>query len=1146
MQKILRMRAIPVLSLAATVLFVFLALALMPVALRAQTQTSGDITGLVTDPSGAVVPNAKVALRDNTRGATQERRTSASGVYYFPLLMPGSYTVTVSAPGFATTEQSTDVGVGQVVTMDVKLELSRGKEMLVVIEAAARLEPNNPNVSDTISQTQITELPNPGNDMSYIAQTAAGSVMNTVTGYGNFSSYGLPATSNLFTLDGMDDNDIFLNLNNSGATNLMLGQNEIAETTVVTNGYRAEYGGLAGANVNYVTRGGNNQFHGNVNYQWNGRAMNANDWFNNASSTPRPFSNANQYGAAVGGPIVKNKAFFFFDAEGIYFVLPTSEPTNVPTPAFESEVISNLTAAGLTNSIPFYQNMFKLFNTAPGASAAKDVLPPGTTVSGAATPDGCSDYAPTTFSTPCALQFRAVPVNTSHERIYAGRFDYNLGSNDRLYVRYQQDHGLQATYTDPINPVFNADSNQPEYQGQINETRTFSSTAVNQLIISGQWYSAIFSANNLSAALAAFPTTLIFADDSLGGYNPLGYNVLGGLDVDWPEGRDVTQYGFSDDFSKTQGAHTLKFGVKFRRNDFTDMDYGIYSSGLGVEFSLADFANGGVGIASNCGIYCGDELEQFFPTKMEQAMATWGLQTYAQDSWKVKANLTLDFGLRVEHSSNPICQRNCFSYLDSQWDELNHSASVPYNQVLVANQHHALTGFQALSWQPRIGFAWQPRGISQNTVIRGGVGIFADLFPGTVVDDFSENIPGGGFYTVAMDNLAPQETTNMFKDAAGANSTFMSGYPAGQTVAQMEAANPNFTPPAMVTSDKTTRVPTYEKWSLEVEQGFGHHGSFSVSYVGNHGYHETVANNSVNAYVPASTAFPNGFAGLPLAPPDPRFLAVNWITTAGTSSYNGLTASFKEHVGGLMVGLNYTWSHTFDTVSNGGLAQYSVSTNISPLSPMNPYNVQLNHADADYDVRHYFNANYVWELPLKRLSRGRGPNELLNGWQMSGTFFARTGLPYTPYDYTETATLDETGYAAQDYANFLGGPVASCSGPYHPCLTTSQFSPSPYGVGFGNVLRNSFRGPGYFDWDASLLKYTKIPHWESAKLAVGLQAYNVLNHPNFDNPIANVSAGPGVFGTVIKALGPPTTMMGSYLGADASVRMIQLTARLVF
>jgi hypothetical protein len=1108
----------------------------MPTGLWAQTQTTGDITGLVSDPSGAVVPNAQVALRDNTRGSTRTTHTSAAGVYRFNLLMPGNYTITVSASGFAGVEQTTDLGVGQLLTANFKLQLSTGRqEIVVTTEAATPLQTDNPNVSDTLNQTQITELPNPGNDMSYIAQTAAGSTMNTTSGYGNFSSYGLPGTSNLFTLDGMDDNDPFLNLNNSGATNLMLGQNEIEETSVVSNSYVAEYGGLAGANVNYVTKGGTNQFHGNLNYQWNGRVMNANDWFNNQTNTPKPFTNANQYGGSIGGPIVKDKAFFYFDVEGLYVLLPTSEPTNIPTKNFESEVISNLNADGLTNSIPFYKNMFTLFNNAPGASRATNTLPAGLMTDGVTvTPNGCSDYMPTTFEGPCAVTFRATPLNGTHEKIYAGRLDYNFSNKDRLWARYQQDHGLQASYTDPINPVFNAQSVQPEFQGQLSETHTFGPTAVNQLIIFGQWYSAVFNNKNLAATLATFPTTLLLGDGSLGGYSSeMGGYSLGGADILWPEGRNVAQYGFSDDFSKTKGAHSLKFGVKFRRNDVSDYDYGVLSSGLAIPFSLDDFAQGG---NDYFGVGEGDEMEQFFPSAPAQPIATYGLQVYAQDSWKLKSNLTLDIGLRVEHNSNPVCQTNCFENFTTDWDAVNHSASEPYNQSISANRHQALLSYQMLAWEPRIGFAWQPLGVSHNTVIRGGVGIFADVFPAQIVDNLSENPPGGATYTVFLDNLAPQETTNLFSDAAGANKTFLSGYKLGQTVTQMEEANPNFSPPNMVATDKETHVPTYEKWSLAVEQGWGQHSTLSVSYVGNHGYHETVPIGSVNAYEP-------DFKGLPSTAPDPRFLAVNWVTSAGTSSYNGITATFKGHVGGLQVGLNYSYSHTLDTVSNGGLAPYNYSTNTSPLQPMNPYNFQLNHADADYDIRQYLSANYVWMLPFNKLTGGRA-KYLADGWQISGTIFTRTGLPYTPYDGLADEILDETGYGSEDYANYLGGPHPSCSGPEKPCLTTSEFSPSPYMKGFGNVLRNSFRGPAYFNWDTSLLKYTNIPHWESAKLAVGLQAYNVLNHPNFDNPVANLYSGS--FGQVIKTLGPPTSVLGSFLGGDDTVRMVQVTARLVF
>ena len=818
-------------------------------------------------------------------------------------------------------------------------------------------------------------------------------------------------------------------------------------------------------------------------------------------------------------------------------LLPTSTPTSVPTAAFESEVIANLNAAGLSNSVPFYQQMFNLYNSAPGASAARDVLAPGATVATPATdttpaiasvptPDGCSTYLPTTFTGPCAVQFRSVAGNETHERIYAGRVDFNFGSNDRMFVRYQQDHGFQATYTDPISPIFNLGSTQPEYQSQLTETHTFGTSAVNQLIIFGQWYSAIFGPKSQSAAVAAFPASLWLGDNTL---YPLGfYNFF------WPQGRNVTQYGFSDDFSKSKGAHSLKFGVKYRRNDVSDQDYGYYVNPYLLPFSLADFANGGIGIQQNCGNTCGDLSVQNFPLSLNQPMATWGLGAYAQDAWKVKPNLTVNFALRIEHNSNPVCQHDCFARLTGPWNEIAHDPATPYNQALLVSQHQALSGLQSIVWEPRIGFSWQPLGASRNTVIRGGIGIFGDAFPAGVADNFSSNPPLLNSFTIYNDNLSPVETSNLFNDAASSNQSFLSGFKAGQTVDQIEAENPNFSPPSMTVSDKQTKVPTYEKWSMEIEHGFGEHATFSVSYVGNHGYHETVANAAVNAYE-------SGFSGLPSAPPDSRFGPVGWITTAGTSSYNGLTASLRAQTHSATVLLNYTWSHGFDTVSNGGLLPFNYSTNLSPLSPMNPYNIQANRADSDYDVRHYLSASYVWQLPFKGLTRGHGPAALVNGWQVSGTIFTRTGLPYTPYDGSDGAGIYNYG-AAQLYANFNGGTVSSCSSPQNPCLTATQFSSAA--TGFGNVLRNSFRGPGYFDTDFSLLKYTNIPHWEGAKLAVGAQAYNVFNHPNFDIPDANIDSS--TFGTVIHTVGSPTSILGAFLGGDASVRMIQLTARIVF
>src|SRR5258708_30338616 len=229
---------------------------------------------------------------------------------------------------------------------------------------AALLQAETSEISTTFNEREISEVPNPGNDLSFIAQTAPGSVMNTGSGYGNVSNVGVSATSNLFTLNGMYDNDPFLNLNNSGATNLLLGQNEIAEATVVTNGYSGQYGGFIGANVNYITKSGSNNWHGNANYFWNGRVMNANDYFNtnfadHTLDSPRGFDNANQYAASFGGPIIKNKAFFFWNYEGLRVIIPVQHNNlHAPTAGFENAIVDNLNNTGFQQSVPFYQQMF--------------------------------------------------------------------------------------------------------------------------------------------------------------------------------------------------------------------------------------------------------------------------------------------------------------------------------------------------------------------------------------------------------------------------------------------------------------------------------------------------------------------------------------------------------------------------------------------------------------------------------------------------------------------------------------------------------------------------------------------------------------------------------------------------------------------
>jgi hypothetical protein len=623
--------------------------------LIAQNIVSGDVTGIISDPSGAILTNAQVTLKNNDTGQTQTAPTNGQGVYRFSLLKPGNYTVSATAQGFQIAQRNTYVTVGQASTINLQLGLSQTSQTVEVTAESAVVQTQNGNITTTFTPQQIEQTPNGGNDLSYIVQLAPGAVMNTQAGYGNSAIYGLPATSNLFTVNGQNENDPFLNLNNSGATNLLLGANDVQEVSVVNNGYSGQYGGLAGANVNYVTKSGSNTFHGNANYYWNGRAMNANNYFNKQSDVDRPFVNANQWGASFGGPIVKDKTFFFVNTEGLRVVLPTNQPVNIPSPEFQAATLANL-AVSSPGSIPFYQQMFSLWNNAPGASGASTTgLAGGTDASGNPTGAGCGSFSSPLIpaGTPCALQFRSTAGNFTHEWLLSARVDQNISDKDRLFVHFRTDHGVQASYTDPISPLFNAVSDQPQYEGQLNETHTFGATSVNQFILSGSWYSALFAPSDIDAAVQAFPYRLGFAGNAFFGL---------GRDLNfWPQGRNVTQYQIVDDFSTLHGNHNLKFGVNFRRNDITTYSPGFQSIGYSSSETLDNFFNGN-----------GTTYLQNFPTQPTAPIALYGLGLYAQDEWAIRPNFKLTLSLRAEHNSNPVCQTDCFARLSDSFQNISH------------------------------------------------------------------------------------------------------------------------------------------------------------------------------------------------------------------------------------------------------------------------------------------------------------------------------------------------------------------------------------------------------------------------------------------------------------------------------------------
>jgi hypothetical protein len=1101
----------------------------------AQSITSGDITGVVTDPSGAVVPNATVTLKNRDTGATQTRTTNAQGVYRFQLLTPGNYAVSSSAPGFQTVSQNATVTVGQATQVNLQAALASSSQTVEVTAEGGVVQTEPGNIATTFTPQQIENVPNPGNDLSYIVQTAPGAVMNTQAGYGNSSIYGLPATSNLFTVDGANENDPFLNLNNSGATNLLLGQNDIQTATVVSNGYQGQYGGLAGANVNYVTKSGSNNWHGNATYFWNGRIMNANNYFNNQSGTPRPFDNANQWAASIGGPIRKDKTFFFVNTEGLRVLLPTNTLVKIPSPQFEAATLANL-ATAQPSAIPFYNQIFNLYNHAPGANRA-------TPISAATDPTlGCGDVTALGAGVPCANQFRSTAGNQTNEWLLTARIDQNIGNTDRLFGHFRTDHGVQATYTDPINAAFNGVSNQPQYEGQLNESHTFGSSAVNQFILSGSWYSALFNVANLGAATALMPFRLNFVGGSVAGtFYSLGRDLN-----DWPQGRNVTQYGIVDDFSMQKGNHALKFGVNFRRNDVSDYDPGAGSVGYAQSEDPLDFFNGTTTF-----------YQQNFPTRLRVPIALYNIGVYAQDEVGLRSNFKLTFALRADHNSNPVCQINCFDRPAGSFLGMSHDPAAPYNTAIRTGLHQALPNYQAISWQPRMGFAWNPHGTSGNntTVIRGGAGLFADSFPATIVDSFLSNPPFNNLFQLTGLPLtnAPGGIT---AGAAAANAAFVNGFASGGTLASISAADSAFAPPTLFTAAHLIHNPTYAEWNLQFQQSMGQKTSFSINYVGNHGWYATSENGGLNAFCDAVCAASGGlttpFANLPLAARDPRFSSVVEAQTNGISNYNGLTLSLTRRFASLQLQANYTWSHALDEISNAGFLPFNFNTNTSILNPEDPYNIRRNYGNSDYDVRHYANMNYVWTTPHLRGWLGT-----IADWTISGTLYYRTGYPLTAVDSNATTTLNGFNYytgagtgtaGPQIFANYLGGAspgctraaVAPAAGAAHPCLAAPDFTPAISGYGLQH--RNQFFGPRYFDTDITVMKNFPIPHWESAKLGIGVQAFNVLNHVNFDQPVNDIASSN--FGTIINTVSTPTSIVGSFLGGDASPRMLQVKAQL--
>jgi len=1141
--------------------------AINPIRSAGQSGTSSALTGSIIDATGAVVPNATVKATEVNTGAERTARSNAEGRFLFSQVNPGTYRITVEAEGFGLADsQPSTVAVGQTIAVNLTLKPAATSQTVEVTAQTGLLSLENPNTSTTLEAKAIEKLPNPGQDLTYVAQFAQGALMNTAGssndakapgGYGNVEFNGLPATSNGYILDGYDTNDPWLGLNIGLSTNLVIGLDAVQEATVNTNSFSVDQGRYAVAQVNYFTKSGTNAFHGDAYEIWNGSLFNAEDYFLHANDTAdsvakKPRSTVNEFGASIGGPIRRDKLFFFAHYEGIRIALPLVSQITLPTPLYQQYVLGQLAIGGTDpvtgavlpaqpEEIPFYRKMFSLLPTSGGSPVPIVGCPIGSNGDG------------------CASQRQASLNNSDSENLIVVKIDHTINAKNSIWYRFQQDTGLQAAYTDPVNPIFNSYSPQPQRTLVAGYTRVFSSNVVNQFNPGASWYSSIFEPNNYSQVQQIFPIVLASGNDSV------PFTTIGGNNNTYPQGRKVTQWQINDNLTWTHEKHTWKFGINTRRLDVSNYDLGEGTVPTVTYNDLAEFTYGAAYTAS-----------QSFPVSLKERVSAGNLEYYAMDTYKPVAKATITYGMRVTWNTNVTSGKDLFARMAGSFLDASHNTDEPLNEVVLGNVRELFPATPLFLYQPRVSLAYQLR---PQLAVHSGFGVFSDIIPMQIADLAAMNAPndptfvGGIGGQVGGIGIAPGVAESAVDAAANANHSFQAIFRSGGApCAGIQPGAP--TCPLAVSLNTfpsgTLKTPYYYQYNFGIERQIGTHGSLHTDFVGTRGLHEPFQ-VQLNGY---QTICDGCFAPFPYRRPlDQRFGNVNEFRSDANSSYAGLQVAYSQQWRGLTLHGNYTFSHCLDEVSNGGLLAFSTQGLMSPL----PGELNRQYASCDYDVRHNVSAYGLYQVPFH--SSHSLQRQIFGGWSISGTAILHSGLPFSvlsqPYIANGKGVFQANGastvqFNAPAYANRIPGvpvyrkrsvagvTVAGTKQWLNPEAFVSVVDPttgacvggdSPANCQFGNSGRNSVRGPHYTNSDVYITKI--FPIKEGITFRFDAQMFNAFNHPNFALP-SEVEAGvPGVsvparFGTLESTISPPTGLLGVGLGGDSSPRMIAFQGRIEF
>jgi hypothetical protein len=1121
---------------------------------------TASINGTVTDASGAIVPLATVTATNTATNIARSTETGSSGVYSLTDLVAGPYDLTIEKSGFGPVRYAAlTLTVDQTVTLNAKLEVGSNKEQVTVEGTAVPVDTTDAELSSVVQHKQMTELPLILRDPYQLVLLSPGVTQSD--GMGGISANGERERNNNFMLDGADNNDTEAPGGLGGITSQNPDSTE--EFRVITNNFAPEYGRNNGAIIDVLTRPGSNDLHGDAFYfgRWN--ALGARDYFNHqilsdGSVAPQDPYNRNLYGASLGGPIIKDKTFFFVNYQGARFITNRTNTSTVPTSALKTGVFT------YTNPDPNSLATQSLDITDPSNLLGNNGTANPSTFGGVGVGlDPVMQSILALYPAPTAVNRDGITgqlffPSESREKDEDAtlKIDQKILKNNSLSARYVYNwfHDPNPFHSDFLPGGLGAVYSFQRTQSlALSLTSNPSPTLVNELRASTNRTNLFFGCNGTSLFDSFGYTDQVGrgADFSLPGLSGFGCQGLGDAN---DQGRKTGTYQYWDTLTKVTGTHTMKFGAEFRNvysNNFTDFSsraafsFNTFSSGSTFGYPLLQNLNPNVDsnaledlTSGLLGLVNAQSQTQFF-TKSGSRLVNDELDfrqrelgLFAQDQWKVRSNLTLTYGLRWEYYGVPFEAHGNLSNLFQDPSGLAPALAGGGNGFTFTpvgpGTGHQLYQSYYHNFEPRVGFAWDPfkRG---KTSIRGGIGAFSDRVYGNLVSDARGNPP-----------FQPSLFNQAFFQA------FAGGQPLATAQLQNQVAPGQLTASPVVTIlNPVTLVggltfpdlfatnmkpPTSVSWNLGIQHQMNSRLTVEVNYVGNHGTRilrvldgnppqpslvsALLADGVAPSTLQYNTLYYGGEIGaLPFdAVNNNAFLHTFTDQTSGHSWYDGLQSQVNlRDFHGLQAGLAYTWSHAMDD-SSDPLVQTTNNGNY----PVDSFALGREFGNSGFDTRHRAVVNFIYQPNIGRgksfLSNGFA-GRILEGWQISGIASFQTGLPYDifgPFDTLHTGIGDRATVINPSMLKTLpaSGRINSSGGVFTG-FNSSAFNledgvnaPIPWGIP-ANVDRNNWYGPGVNNWDMSLSKAMTLT--ERVKLQLRFEFYNVFNRVQFTKPSNNTA-----------------------------------------